>query len=153
MKTILTYGTFDLFHVGHLKLLQRCRDFGDRLIVGVSTDEFNALKGKRTVIGHSDRSAIVNACKYVDFVFPEVSWDQKRGDIIAHNVDLFVMGDDWSGKFDDLSDLCTVTYLARTPDVSSTDIKSYINKIYEDKINGIKLSIDKLKSDISNLEF
>ena len=121
--TVLTYGTFDLFHVGHVRLLQRIREMGDRLIVGCSSDEFNALKGKKTVIPYDHRAEILRACRFVDAVFPEHNWEQKRDDIRKYRVDLFAMGDDWTGKFDDLSDLCQVRYLTRTPSISSTTVK------------------------------
>jgi len=123
MKTVITYGTFDMFHVGHVKLLRRARGLGDRLVVAISTDEFNAQKGKKAFFSFEDRAAIVAACRYVDEVIPENTWDQKRDDILGNDVDIFVMGDDWEGKFDDLSDICEVIYLSRTPDVSTTYIK------------------------------
>lgn len=123
MKTVLTYGTFDLFHVGHLRLLERARALGDRLVVAVSTDRFNEGKGKRTLIPYADRAAIVKALKVVDEVIPEESWEQKRDDVRRFNVATFVMGDDWAGKFDDLKDLCEVVYLPRTEGISSTELK------------------------------
>ncbi len=126
VTTVLTYGTFDLFHVGHLRLLERLRERGDRLIVGVSTDNFNTGKGKQTVVPYADRAAIVGAIKGVDLVIPEETWEQKRNDILEHNVDLFVMGDDWAGKFDDLQDLCTVEYLPRTVGVSTSGLKEIL---------------------------
>lgn len=126
--TIITYGTFDLFHVGHVQLLKRARALGDRLIVAVSKDEFNASKGKSAYSSYEDRKTIVEACKYVDLVIPEENWEQKRADIIAHSVDIFVMGDDWEGKFDFLADVCRVHYLSRTPDISSSLIKQHLDK-------------------------
>lgn len=128
-RTVLTYGTFDLFHIGHLRLIERLAALGDRLIVGVSTDEFNAGKGKKSVVSYDDRAAIVGAIRGVDLVIPERSWEQKRSDIVEHGVDVFVMGDDWSGKFDDLSDVCEVKYLPRTSGVSSTDIKEMLRTL------------------------
>ena len=122
MTTVLTYGTFDLFHIGHLRLIERLAGLGDRLVVGVSTDEFNAGKGKRSVVSYDDRAAIVGAIKGVDLVLPERSWDQKRADIVEHGVDLFVMGDDWAGKFDEFRDVCEVVYFDRTPAVSTTAV-------------------------------
>ena len=113
-RTGLTYGTFDLFHIGHLKILQRSRALCDRLVVGISTDEFNAVKGKRTAVPFADRAEIVSALRCVDDVFPEESWEQKPDDITRYGVDLLVMGDDWQGEFDDLKELCEVSYLART---------------------------------------
>lgn len=129
MTTVLTYGTFDLFHIGHLRLIERLAAMGDRLIVGVSTDEFNAGKGKKSVVSYDDRAAIVQAIKGVDLVLPERAWEQKRADIIEHGVDVFVMGDDWAGKFDELSDVCEVRYLPRTSGVSSTDIKEMLRTL------------------------
>lgn len=129
MTTVLTYGTFDLFHIGHLRLIERLAAMGDRLIVGVSTDEFNAGKGKKSVVAYDDRAAIVGAIKGVDLVLPERAWEQKRADIVEHGVDVFVMGDDWTGKFDDLSDVCEVRYLPRTSGVSSTDIKEMLRTL------------------------
>lgn len=135
MKTVLTYGTFDLFHVGHIKLLRRLRALGDRLIVGCSTDEFNEIKGKTSIFSYEDRSEILNACKYVDLVIPENGWEQKPSDITTHNVSIFAMGDDWAGEFDHLETEtgCTVTYLPRTPDISTTDVKQAVSKIAEEK--------------------
>jgi glycerol-3-phosphate cytidylyltransferase len=124
--TVLTYGTFDLFHVGHLRLIERLRALGDRLIVGVSTDDFNAAKGKKSVIPFEDRAAIVGAVKGVDLVIPERSWDQKVEDILHHRVDIFAMGDDWRGRFDFLKAHCQVEYLSRTSGVSSTAIRGQI---------------------------
>ena len=125
-STVLTYGTFDLFHVGHIRLLRRLADLGDRLIVACSTDEFNAVKGKQTAVPYEHRIEVLDACKYVDLVIPETNWAQKRTDIVDHNVDLFAMGDDWAGKFDDLRDLCDVLYLPRTESVSTTELKELI---------------------------
>lgn len=126
MTTVITYGTFDLFHIGHLRLLERLGDLGDRLIVGVSTDEFNAGKGKNCVVPWADRAEIVGAIKGVDLVIAENSWDQKRRDIVEHQVDVFAMGDDWAGKFDDLADLCRVEYLPRTVGISTTGLKEIL---------------------------
>ncbi len=131
MKTVITYGTFDLFHVGHLKLLERARALGDRLVVGVSTDAFNEGKGKRTVIPYADRAAIVRAIRCVDEVIPEESWEQKPADIRRLGVTTFVMGDDWRGKFDDLKSLCDVVYLPRTSMVSTTSIKEAVTVLQQ----------------------
>ena len=131
MKTVITYGTYDLFHIGHLKLLQRAKELagpGGRLIVAVSTDRFNWVeKHKKCAIPDCDRMAIVEALKCVDMVIPEDDWGQKKTDVVKYGVDIFVMGDDWKGKFDFLKELCEVVYLTRTPDVSSTEIKALIN--------------------------
>ncbi|MFX1410734.1 MAG: glycerol-3-phosphate cytidylyltransferase [Promethearchaeota archaeon] len=123
MMNVITYGTFDLFHYGHLRLLKRAKELGDKLIVAVSSDEFNKIKGKDCVYSYEHRSKIVEAIKYVDKVIPERSWEQKRNDIKKYHIDIFVMGDDWKGKFDDLKDLCKVVYLPRTPGISTTDLK------------------------------
>tara|TARA_A100001391_G_scaffold93375_3_gene61941 strand:+ start:22375 stop:22782 length:408 start_codon:yes stop_codon:yes gene_type:complete len=124
MKTILTYGTFDLFHYGHVRLFSRLAKLGDRLIVGVSTDAFNARKGKAAFFSYQQRIEMVRACRYVDLVIPERHWDQKADDVRKYDVDIFAMGDDWSGHFDHLSALCQVLYLPRTEAVSTTSIKT-----------------------------
>jgi glycerol-3-phosphate cytidylyltransferase len=128
-KRVLTYGTFDLFHHGHVRLLRRLAGLGDKLIVGVSTDEFNARKGKTATMSFEQRREIVESCRYVDRVIPESDWDQKRTDIVNYNVSLFAMGDDWAGKFDDLNDLAQVLYLPRTPEVSSTQLKMSLRHV------------------------
>jgi glycerol-3-phosphate cytidylyltransferase len=124
MAVVLTYGTFDLFHVGHLRLLERAKQLGDRLIVGVSTDEFNAVKGKRCFMPYANRSEIVAAIKPVDEVFAESNWDQKIDDIKKHKVDIFCMGSDWAGKFDFLNEYCRVVYLDRTTGIDSTSLRA-----------------------------
>lgn len=120
----LTYGTFDLFHVGHLRLFERIRQRYDRLIVAVSTDEFNAVKGKKSVVPFGDRIAMVAACRWVDQVIAETDWAQKERDVRAHAADAVVMGSDWEGRFDHLKPLCDVVYLPRTEGVSSTELKA-----------------------------
>lgn len=126
MKTVITYGTFDMFHIGHLKLIQKLKKLGDKLIIAVSTDEFNELKGKKTIIPFDQRAEIVENIKGVDLVIPEKSWEQKIEDIKKYNVDIFAIGDDWKGKFDFLKDYCEVIYLPRTEGISTTEIKQYI---------------------------
>lgn len=123
MRTVITYGTFDMFHVGHLRLIKRMSELAERVIVAVSTDEFNALKGKQALLPYEERCEIIAAIKYVDLVIEEHSWDQKTDDIVTYNVDLFVIGDDWLGKFDCLSRLCLVRYLERTQGISSSAIR------------------------------
>ena len=122
-RTIWTFGTFDLFHPGHVALLRRAKELGTRLVVGLSTDDFNAVKGKKSVMSYEDRKTILEACRYVDLVIPENHWDQKPDDAARYQADVFVMGDDWAGKFDFMAEHCNVIYLNRTPDVSTTEIK------------------------------
>lgn len=130
MKTVITYGTFDLFHLGHVRLLHRLSNLGDRLVVGCSTDEFNATKGKKCIMPFEHRQEILDACRFVDKVIPERNWEQKREDIIKEKAAIFCMGDDWLGKFDDLKDLCEVVYLPRTEDISTTDLRKSIIELY-----------------------
>lgn len=130
MKTVITYGTFDLFHIGHVNLLKRASALGNKLIVAVSTDEFNQGKGKTTLIPFAQRVEMLKACRYVDAVIAEQNWHQKRQDIIDNQVDILVMGDDWQDKFDELKDICQVVYLERTKDISSTAIKNAI-KVFQ----------------------
>lgn len=120
----LTYGTYDLFHIGHVRLFERIKQRYDRLIVAVSTDEFNAVKGKKAVVPYADRVAMVRACRYVDEVIAEEDWGQKEVDVLVHGVDAVVMGSDWAGRFDELNTLCDVVYLPRTEGVSSTELKA-----------------------------
>ena len=137
-KTVITYGTFDLFHVGHLKLLQKAGKLGEKLIVAISTDEFNELKGKHSIIKFEDRKLIVENIKGVDLVIIENSWEQKIQDIINYKVDVFVMGDDWEGKFDFLKEYCEVIYLKRTKNISTSDLKKsykYVSNIDLKKFN------------------
>lgn len=123
MKIVITYGTFDLFHYGHIQLLKRAKEFGDRLIIGLSTDEFNLGKSKISTHSFSVRKENLEAIKYVDLVIPETSWDQKISDVKMHKVDVFVMGNDWEGKFDFLKEYCEVVYLPRTPGIPSSMLK------------------------------
>jgi glycerol-3-phosphate cytidylyltransferase len=124
MKKVITYGTFDTFHYGHLEILRRAKELGDYLIVGISTDEFNKIKGKNSKFSYEKRKEWVESIKFVDMIIPEENWEQKEIDITQYNVDIFVMGDDWQGKFDNLP--CSVTYLKRTENISSTGIKKII---------------------------
>lgn len=123
IKTVITYGTFDILHAGHVNLLRRARRLGDRLVVGLSSDEFNMGKHKSSLLNYANRKAVLEAIRYVDGVFPENSWEQKVDDIRRYSASVFVMGDDWTGKFDFLSEHCEVVYLPRTPEISTTDIK------------------------------
>jgi glycerol-3-phosphate cytidylyltransferase len=133
MKRVITYGTFDLFHIGHLNLLERLRAMGDHLTVAVSTDEFNMTKRKVCSMPFEDRARIVAALRCVDAVIPEQSWEQKIDDIKKYKIDIFGMGDDWRGKFDFLKSYCEVVYLPRTEGISTTSLKE---KIGETAMNG-----------------
>jgi len=152
MKTVITYGTFDLFHIGHLNLLRKSRSLGDRLIVGVSTDEFNAIKGKKTVMPFSQRLEVVKAIKYVDMAFAESNWEQKEIDIKTYNANVFAIGDDWTGRFDFLRDKgVEVVYLPRTEGISSTQIKEILKPLSSDKIRDIKAALDAVTSIIDSI--
>ena len=128
MKRVITYGTYDVLHYGHINLLKRARALGDYLIVALSSDEFNTIKNKKSYYTYEQRKTILEACRYVDLVIPENDWEQKVSDVQKYQADIFVMGDDWEGKFDFLKDYCEVIYLPRTPDVSSTQTKAHINE-------------------------
>mgnify|MGYP002568292550 CR=1 FL=1 len=145
MKRILTYGTFDLLHFGHIEILRRAKELGDYLIVAVSTDEFNEIKGKKAYHNYETRKKMLEAIRYVDLVIPENSWEQKVSDVLDYKVDVVVMGSDWkdSDKFDYLKEYCDVVYLPRTEGISTTKIKedlglqepdNKINQIPEQKI-------------------
>lgn len=126
-KTVLTYGTFDLLHYGHLEILKRASLLGNKLIVGVSTDKFNEIKGKTCVLPYQKRKELLESLDYVGKVIPENNWDQKVTDIQGNNIDIFVIGDDWEGKFDELKDFCEVIYLPRTKGISSTKLRSILD--------------------------
>ena len=129
MKNILTYGTFDLFHNGHVQLLKRAKSLGGKLFVGVSSDLFNYAKGKESYFNEIERIEILKSCKYVDYVFLEKSWDQKVQDISKYDIDHFVMGDDWIGEFDHLKNFCKVSYFKRTPGISTSKIKNELHTL------------------------
>ena len=134
MRKVITYGTFDLLHYGHINLLRRARELGDYLIVVLSTDEFNwNEKHKKCYFSYAERKMMLEAIRYVDLVVPEENWEQKNTDVAKYGVDVFVMGDDWKGKFDDLSDICQVVYLPRTPEISSTELKQLIRDGHVEK--------------------
>ena len=130
MVRVITYGTYDLLHYGHINLLRRAKELGDYLIVGLSSDEFNKVgKGKVCYFAYEQRKAMLEAVRYVDLVIPECDWDQKRSDVHEHDVDIFVMGDDWKGEFDFLEkEGIKVVYLERTPEISTTQIKDDLNR-------------------------
>ena len=129
MKKVITYGTYDLLHYGHVNLLQRAKALGDYLIVAVSTDEFNwNKKQKKCYFSYEERKRLVEAIRYVDLVIPEEDWEQKISDVKEFKIDTFVIGDDWEGKFDFLKEYCEVVYLPRTPEISTTQIKQDLKK-------------------------
>ena len=149
-KTVITYGTFDLFHIGHLKLLQRSKSFGTKLIVAVSTDEFNQIKGKKTIIPFQQRREIIKNIKCVDMVISENSWEQKIEDIKNYNIDIFAIGDDWEGKFDFLKKYCQVIYLDRTTGISSTQLKNAVKSFFvskEEIINAFEI-LEQIKKNL-----
>ena len=124
MKRVITYGTFDLLHYGHINLLKRAKALGDYLVVVLSTDEFNwNQKHKKCYFSYEQRKSLLEAIRYVDLVIPETCWEQKTTDVKDYNIDIFVMGDDWKGKFDFLKPQCEVVYLERTPEISTSKIK------------------------------
>ncbi|WP_100333180.1 glycerol-3-phosphate cytidylyltransferase [Bacillus alkalisoli] len=123
MKKVITYGTFDLLHWGHINLLSRSKELGDHLTVALSTDEFNSIKNKKAFHSYENRKLILESIRFVDNVIPESNWDQKIEDVLNYNIDVFVMGDDWKGKFNYLEDYCQVIYLPRTASISTTKIK------------------------------
>jgi len=137
MKRILTYGTFDLLHYGHIRLLQRAKALGDYLIVALSTDEFNEIKGKKAYHNYETRKKMLEAIRYVDLVIPEETWEQKINDVKEYNVDIVVMGSDWAGsdKFEYLTDYCEVVYLDRTEGISTSKIKKDLG--LQEPINGL----------------
>ncbi|MFD1172419.1 glycerol-3-phosphate cytidylyltransferase [Oceanobacillus picturae] len=128
MKKVITYGTFDILHPGHIRLLNRARQLGDYLIVGLSTDEFNTTKGKTAYYTFEQRKDILEALQDVDKVIPENTWGQKIADITSYSIDTFVMGNDWEEEFDYLKEHCEVIYLPRTTGISTTQIKKDLNK-------------------------
>jgi glycerol-3-phosphate cytidylyltransferase len=130
MKRVITYGTFDLMHNGHIKLLQRAKALGDFLIVGLSTDQFNTKKHKDSFLSYEHRKSVLEAIRYVDLVIPEESWEQKVEDIKKYEINTFTIGDDWDGEFDYLKDICEIVYLKRTDGISSTMVKKDITNKY-----------------------
>jgi len=137
MKRVLTYGTFDLLHYGHIRLLKRAKELGDYLIVAVSTDEFNDIKGKKAYHNYETRKKMLEAVRYVDLVIPENTWEQKLDDVLTYKADVVVMGNDWAGsdKFDYLKEHCELIYLDRTQGISTTKIKKDLG--LQEQINGV----------------
>lgn len=137
MKRILTYGTFDLLHYGHIRILKRAKELGDYLVVALSTDEFNAIKGKKAYHSYETRKKMLEAIRYVDLVIPENEWEQKLQDVKDYKIDVVVMGDDWAGsdKFDYLKEYCEIAYLERTPGISTSQIKNDLG--LQEPINGV----------------
>ena len=129
MRRVITYGTFDLLHYGHINLLKRAKAYGDYLIVALSTDEFNAIKNKKSYFNYEKRKLLLESIRYVDLVIPEETWEQKVQDMHEYHIDVFVMGDDWKDKFDFLKDEgVEVVYLPRTPEISTTQIKNSLKE-------------------------
>lgn len=149
-KTVITYGTFDMFHIGHLNLINNLRKNGDKVIIGISTDEFNEVKGKKTLIPFEQRKKIVESIKGVDLVIAESNWEQKIEDIKKYNVDIFIIGNDWEGKFDYLKEYCDVVYVNRTENISTTQLKKSLTNFLsipkEDIINALEI-LEQLKKD------
>lgn len=150
-RIVISYGTYDLFHYGHVQILKRMKQMGDKLIIGCSSDGFNDLKGKKSFFNYQERSAILSSCKYVDLVFPEERWEQKIDDINRYKANLFVMGDDWEGKFDFIESKtnCSVLYLSRTIGVSSTNIKLALSAFKQEQKSILE---DKLKSLLEDIK-
>ncbi len=137
MKRVLTYGTFDLLHYGHIRILKRAKELGDYLVVALSTDEFNAIKGKKAYHSYETRKKMLEAIRYVDLVIPENEWEQKLQDVKDYKIDVVVMGDDWKGsdKFDYLKAYCEIAYLERTPGISTSQIKNDLG--LQEVVNGV----------------
>lgn len=129
MTKVITYGTFDIIHTGHINLLKRAKEYGDYLIAAISSDEFNEMKNKEAYYSFEQRKVILEAVRYVDEVIPEDTWEQKAEDIKKYDIDILVMGDDWKGEFDYLQEYCKVIYLPRTVGISTTKIKSDLNRL------------------------
>ena len=149
-KKIITYGTFDMFHVGHLRLLKRLKEMGDELIVAVSTDAFNEIKGKKVLIPYEQRVEILEGIKFVDQVIPEYSWDQKINDIQEYGIHTFAIGSDWRGKLDHLEPFCEVVYLERSENISTTKLKKSLTNFLsipkEDILNALDI-LEQLKKE------
>ncbi|KTT79402.1 glycerol-3-phosphate cytidylyltransferase [Mammaliicoccus sciuri] len=123
MKRVITYGTYDLLHYGHIELLRRAKEYGDYLVVALSTDEFNKIKDKKSYYNYSQRKMMLESIRFVDLVIPENDWSQKIDDVKNYEIDTFIMGHDWEGEFDFLKEYCEVVYIKRTEGISTTKIK------------------------------
>lgn len=150
-KNVITYGTFDLFHIGHLNIIKRLSELGDRLVVAVSTDEFNAVKGKRPIVPFEQRLEIVESIKYVDVAIPESDWGQKSKDIETYDIDILGMGADWEGKFDELSDRVELVYLPRTDGISTTEMKRVLSAFDTRHVDELKRAIDSISQIVHEL--
>lgn len=150
-KRIITYGTFDMFHIGHLRLLERLSRMAEEVIVAVSTDEFNQKKNKKVLIPYEQRAEVVESIKFVKKVIPEETWEQKIEDVQKYNIDIFAIGDDWKGEFDFLKDFCDVCYLERTKNISTTQLKksltSFLSIPKNEIINALSV-LQVLKKDL-----
>lgn len=149
---VITYGTFDLFHVGHIRLLKRLKQLGDRLVVGLSTDEFNLRKGKTSFYSYEERKEILLCTECVDEVFPEVNWEQKEIDVKKYGAKIFAIGDDWSGAFDFLEKHCKVVYLPRTEGVSTTEIKKGLEKVSQEDLELLESKLHEIFNIIKSIK-
>ncbi|RXE46001.1 adenylyltransferase/cytidyltransferase family protein [Chromohalobacter israelensis] len=150
-KKIITYGTFDLLHVGHVRLLKRAKLLGDHLTVGLSTDEFNSLKGKSSIYSYAEREEILSSLSMVDEVIPEESWEQKINDIKNLGISIFAMGDDWNGTFDHLAKHTELVYIPRTENISTSEVRTVVSKLEEEKIKNLKHTIAKASKILEKL--
>lgn len=150
-KKVITYGTFDLLHIGHIRLLKRAKLLGDHLTVGLSTDEFNALKGKVSIYSYEERKEILSSLSMVDKVIPENTWEQKKSDISNFEIDIFAMGDDWSGTFDHLSGNIELVYIPRTENISTSEVRTVVKKFEEEKIKNLKHTMEKASRILESL--
>lgn len=146
MIKVLTYGSFDLFHIGHLNFLRHAKELGDYLVVGVATDEFNLIKGKISIFSYEERSQIVSSIKYVDEIFPANSWEEKILDIQKHSPNILVASEEWKDKYTQLSKYCKVVFLPRTEFISSSQIKEVLNKI--DNLNNLLGSLSREEREV-----
>lgn len=142
---VITYWTFDMLHRWHINILKRAKEAWDYLIVAISSDEFNRIKNKMSFYSYEERKYLLESIKYVDEVIPEDNWEQKKVDIKRHKIDVFVMWDDWKWKFDELKELCKVEYLARTPDISTTKLKSTLKALSNENIDKMEDILEAMK--------